>query len=294
MKVEISLGMNCNASCIFCPSSKAIEKNIMPGQIAKKHLLEYFQKGYKEVSFTGGEPTIRKDLFELIGYAKNIGYQTVSITTNMLMLSYPCYVEKLKKSGIDKIVFSIFGFGNKNYEKITGIKKSFEYIKKGIKNLKNNKINSEAYILITKYSKKDLSKIVNFLLKNDIHSFWFWFISTKNLYNQEKDLMPKFSNFKKELFKAIDLIKYNNKNSVKVLHIPLCILDNKNKFYYNERKGKIIMQDLNSCFDLNKESLADYLKISKCKECKKLNVCLGLRKDYYEKFGDKEINPIKI
>ena len=57
------------------------------------------------VIFTGGEPTLREDLPDLIQSAETLGLVT-GIITNGIRLSEPAYLDRLDKSGLDHILLS--------------------------------------------------------------------------------------------------------------------------------------------------------------------------------------------
>ncbi len=287
------MGHDCNAACTFCYSALAKDKLKMPKEKIRFILRDYINKGYKNISFTGGEPTIRKDIFSLIKYAKEIGYDFVELKTNLFMLSHHPFVKKLENYGLDSISFSVFGFGNKIYSKITGINKGYSYLIKALENLKHSSLSLSANILISKYSYKDISKIVDILLSYNIASFCFWYISTNELKGNHTDLLPSFSSFKKTLFSSIKIMISKGKNDIKILHIPPCILEDYAKYYFNERRADITIVDSKSTFNIKDESFSDLIKLDICKSSDKINLCAGLRIDYYRKFGDSEIIPLQ-
>ena len=57
------------------------------------------------VTFTGGEPTLREDLPDLIQYAENLG-QVTGILTHGKQLADPAYLDRLDKSGLDHILIA--------------------------------------------------------------------------------------------------------------------------------------------------------------------------------------------
>ena len=63
-------GNKCNNNCIFCFEKDRIylDKNIKQ----LKSELKLIRKGYSFVNIMGREPTLRKDLIEIIKYAKTI------------------------------------------------------------------------------------------------------------------------------------------------------------------------------------------------------------------------------
>jgi radical SAM protein with 4Fe4S-binding SPASM domain len=81
----IELTSRCNHKCFFCscPWEAGRDKPIneldtLEWKLAMTHLWTY---GVTHVSFTGGEPTLRSDLPQLISHAHDVGY-TVGLVTN--------------------------------------------------------------------------------------------------------------------------------------------------------------------------------------------------------------------
>src|SRR5690349_14564718 len=63
--------------------------------------------GYDAVSFTGGEPTIRRDLLPLLRHAKALGYGDVKVQSNGLLFAEPANVERLLDAGVTRFHVSI-------------------------------------------------------------------------------------------------------------------------------------------------------------------------------------------
>ena len=61
--------------------------------------------GIPHVTFTGGEPTRRKDLVALIGYAQELG-QITGLLTEGRRLADPTYMKSIEAAGLDHILFS--------------------------------------------------------------------------------------------------------------------------------------------------------------------------------------------
>src|SRR4030042_3452821 len=121
-KLALILGYECNNNCIFCYVGD--KKKITPmttGQ-AKDELENGIERGCTIVDFNGGEPTIRKDIFELLRYARIVGYRVISMTTNGRMFYYPDFAEKAVKSGLNSIVFSLHGHNSNLHERLTRVR----------------------------------------------------------------------------------------------------------------------------------------------------------------------------
>jgi len=88
----------CNMDCPFCFSEVKGEAYAPE----MKNLIEKAKSwGEGSILLYGGEPTLRKDLFELIERIKRLGLN-VQILTNGLKLN-PRFIKKLEESGIDRI-----------------------------------------------------------------------------------------------------------------------------------------------------------------------------------------------
>lgn len=70
----------------------------------KTILQKAWDVGIPQVVFTGGEPTLREDLVELITYTQDIG-QVSGLLTNGYRLSDPAYLGQLLQAGLDHIMF---------------------------------------------------------------------------------------------------------------------------------------------------------------------------------------------
>lgn len=66
-------------------------------------LQKAWDAGIPHVIFTGGEPTLRADLVDLIAYTQKIG-QVVGVITDGLRLSETAYLQKLVQSGLDHLM----------------------------------------------------------------------------------------------------------------------------------------------------------------------------------------------
>lgn len=90
----------------------------------------FVQEGVRKVRLTGGEPTVRRDLEEIIRQMKEItGLESVSITTNGLVLTRQ--LVKLQRAGLDGLNISLDTLRPEKYEKITR-RKGWERVIAGI------------------------------------------------------------------------------------------------------------------------------------------------------------------
>lgn len=99
-----------------CALTYHVEDNAMKGVTpldrVKRELLteewgtilnKAWEAGIPQVVFTGGEPTVRPDLPEIIQIAENLG-QVTGLITSGLQLAEPGYLHKLLASGLDHVM----------------------------------------------------------------------------------------------------------------------------------------------------------------------------------------------
>ena len=128
----------CNLSCHLCYiPERAEEKDLTSDQI-KQAIRDY--KG-QLITFSGGEPTLREDLPELISYVREQKKLPMVVTNGVKVADYD-YIKSLKDAGLFGINFSCNGFTNKAF---MGIENApLKDIKmQGLANLKKLKIRTQ-------------------------------------------------------------------------------------------------------------------------------------------------------
>ena len=173
--IRLSISDVCNFKCGYClPDGYKIDKsdnrsflNIEEIRRLAKALSEL---GVSKIRLTGGEPTVRKDFFEIIKIIKeNSGIKKTVMTTNGYRLDK--IADDIKNSGLDGVNISIDSLNADTFKKITGHDR-LEEILKGIKNLqklnfKNIKINA-VLLKGVNDSEKDFDDWAEFLKNNEI------------------------------------------------------------------------------------------------------------------------------
>ncbi len=151
----------CNNNCLFCFSKENLKiKNLSLKEIEEK-LEEGLLEGCKGVIISGGEATIHPKFIQIIGIAKEKGYKYVEVITNGRMLSYPLFIKKIKKKGIDAITFSIHGHDAKTHDSLTRVKGSYNQAIKAISLATKLKIQIKINIVVNKKNIKHLSKMAD-------------------------------------------------------------------------------------------------------------------------------------
>ena len=173
--IRLSITDVCNFKCGYClPNGYQIDKSdnrkFLSSEEIEKLAKGLSELGVSKIRLTGGEPTVRKDFFDIIKILKNkSGIKKTVITTNGYRLDQ--IAEKLVDSGIDGINISIDSLNREIFKNITGHDRLLEILK-GIEklqklNFKNIKINAVLLNGINS-TKKDFKDWSNFIKFNEI------------------------------------------------------------------------------------------------------------------------------
>ena len=173
--IRLSISDVCNFKCGYClPDGYKIDKSdnrtFINTEEIKRLARALSELGVSKIRLTGGEPTIRKDFFEIIKIIKeNSGIKKTVITTNGYKLDK--IANDIKNSGLDGINISIDSLDPKTFKKITGHDRLDEILR-GIKNLqklnfKNIKINAVLLKGIND-SEQDFDTWAQFIKNNEI------------------------------------------------------------------------------------------------------------------------------
>ena len=120
--VLCELTHRCPLSCPYCsnPVQLELKSNELNTNVWKRALTEAVNLGILQAHFSGGEPTARKDLEELVKHAATEGLYTNLITSGVLVNEDR--LKKLYDSGLDHVQISIQDTDPINSEKIAGFK----------------------------------------------------------------------------------------------------------------------------------------------------------------------------
>jgi len=160
---EIAITYRCNLACKFCYASCGCKKQERAEELSAQSLKEILRiiKNEAEVpsvSFTGGEPTLRRDLPELINYAKSLK-MWANLITNATLIDSALAVN-LKAAGLDSAQVSLEAGAAGLHDSIAGKPGAFNLTIEGLKNLKEAGIRVHTNTTISRLNKEHLAGIL--------------------------------------------------------------------------------------------------------------------------------------
>jgi len=289
-ELDIKVGYRCNNSCVFCLNKDKRYFKEFPIKDLKNQINNSAKDGCEKLVISGGEPTISEHFFNLIRLARQKGIKNIEVQTNGRAFYYEGFVKKINR--FRPITFLVsFHFPNlelyKKYSKSNG----FCQVVKGIKNLVRYQQNLTVNTVIMKPNLPYLKWMVGFLKKIGVTKIQYRFIDGKNVMDHYKDFVPRHG----EAVPIIqEIIKKNPDINIGVNEIPICIL------------GEEFLNNLAPSSNPERENLSIGNKVftspqimkhqfifPNCEACIYRINCKGIRKEYYQFYGAKDLKPIK-
>ncbi len=168
-----NMGRRCNLKCIHCyAQSRDIEyKDELTTQQGKELIDDLAQFGSPVILFSGGEPTMRKDLPELAMHARDKGMRAV-ISTNGTLIDEKM-AKVLKDIGLSYVGVSLDGMRETN-DMFRGVPGAYDAALQGMRNCKKEGIKVGLRFTINKRNAQDIPAIFDLLEKEGIPRVCFY------------------------------------------------------------------------------------------------------------------------
>ncbi|MBN2048698.1 MAG: radical SAM protein, partial [Anaerolineaceae bacterium] len=101
-RMDLAITYRCNNNCSHCYNARSRNFPELSTIQWKQVIDQLWAIGIPHIVFTGGEPTLREDLPELIQYAQSRG-QITGINTNGRRLKDPVFLQQLVDAGLDHV-----------------------------------------------------------------------------------------------------------------------------------------------------------------------------------------------
>jgi MoaA/NifB/PqqE/SkfB family radical SAM enzyme len=154
LSAHIKLTENCQARCISCDYWKTRWQESIDTDRAIQLVNEIGGAGIRSLRLTGGEPLLRKDMFQVLKQAKTSSLKSIIIQTNGLLLKK--LHKEVNDSPITKVAVSVDGLEKTN-DLIRGINGYFGLAMEGIRLLRGKQV--ALSVTLNKISAQELSRL---------------------------------------------------------------------------------------------------------------------------------------
>lgn len=184
----------CLLSCIHCRASAIREP--LPGELTTEEgfrLIDQvasFGKPTPTIIFTGGDPLIRKDLFDLLSYAASAGLRFAVSPAVTELLSHAA-LERLKDAGASSISISLDGASAQTHDSIRGKEGTYQRTIEAMKDAASSGLNPQVNTTIMKRNYRELPQIFHLVKTLGIKTWELFFLVKVGRGMEVQDLTPQ-------------------------------------------------------------------------------------------------------
>ncbi len=167
--VYLNVTQTCPLNCNYCFAKTRKSGAELTSQEILSFLVLLKKNDVKLLTFCGGEPLIRSDIFELSKAASDIGLNVSLVTSGQLV---PEHIKNIEDSGVKRIQLSLDGMSSAVHNNIRHPGKPFNKTMDAIEMiLKNRKIRLSVCSTIRQQNLKEIPSIFDFLLNLGVPEF---------------------------------------------------------------------------------------------------------------------------
>jgi uncharacterized protein (DUF362 family)/MoaA/NifB/PqqE/SkfB family radical SAM enzyme len=293
---NIRLGLQCNHHCQFCTVADSDEGTITTEEAISK-INELVSNGVVDLTFTGGEPTLRDDLTELTIYSRSKGIDRIDLQTNGNRFQDLNYVTKLKAAGLRSVTVSLHSHKKDISNRLTN-STDYDSTIIGLKNAVSAGLLVSVSHVINEDNYRELIQFARFIrgISTNI-VLYMGFIRPNGRTLENLRLVPKLADIEKYLH---DTMYYcdMNKFQFQVEGVPLCYMRGYERHSAETHRinsdirmylGKGNVRSL----DLHK-NIHSRLKVkgNNCIKCSLNARCVGVWTEYAQIHSTDELYPI--
>jgi len=171
-----TLTRTCNLRCIHCytDSENVRYENELTTDEGLALLDDLAEFGVPAVLFTGGEPLMRKDVFDLARHASEVGLRPVLSSNGTLIDEQNA--ERIKAAGFAYVGISLDGIGAVN-DRFRGVEGAFERAVRGIRSCVAVGQRVGLRLTLTRHNCEDLERIFDFIEAEDVDRACFYHLA---------------------------------------------------------------------------------------------------------------------
>ena len=197
MKKPVSVMWESTIACgLMCKHCKASAKKTPdPDELTTeegKNLIDQiaaFGSPYPILRITGGNALMRKDIFDLIEYAKDCGL-TVTIAPSTTPHMNRENIIKLKEAGTDVLAMSIDGASPETHDSFRGIPGTFDRLVRAAEIMNDVNLPFRLLTTVTRFNVRELPDILMLSKKLGAIGFYFYMLIPTGRANEEYEITP--------------------------------------------------------------------------------------------------------
>lgn len=302
--LDLSISPRCTNKCIMCPN---VLLKMSP--ISTEDVLEQINKasakGLTRVEFSALEPTLVKDLPDIIAHCKDIGVKEIHMVTNAQPLANKNLCKRLLQAGLTKVTISIHSPDpeieakitrniNALHHKIKGINNLLSYRNKSIQMLGRELFSIHINTVLTPYNSPILDEHLEFLYQLGLTHVNFFYPTISGHHETIFDeASPYFKDLTTPLTRCAEIASEKNIN-LNILDVPPCIAPEALQFIGYRRIKRLFLSPSEESKDHGHTTITrlNKTKRKECSQCRFFWMCEGVLELYVKKRGWEEFIPV--
>jgi radical SAM protein with 4Fe4S-binding SPASM domain len=161
-RMDLALTYRCNNNCSHCYNGRPRNFPELKTNQWKEIIDRVWSLGIPHIVFTGGEPTLRDDLPDLVTHAEANG-QITGLNTNARRLNDTKYLEALVNAGLDHVQITVESHDPVIHDRMVARQGAWEQTIAGLRNVLNTPLYVMTNTTILQENKPYLSDTLDFL-----------------------------------------------------------------------------------------------------------------------------------
>jgi pyruvate-formate lyase-activating enzyme len=290
---DVSLLEACNFGCGFCyrePWAPDFATHEAQAEIDAVARLKH-----SGIALSGGEPTLREDLVELIAYARSRGIRDIQLHSNGWGMVKPGACEALQAAGLTSTMISLHAHTADVFARVTSTRPEyFERTLDAIDRAREAGIHTILSHVVNAYNYEGLPEWVRFVADRfpGIEVFFFFvYPSVKG--QSAQDMYPTLTQVEPywyEALRAVDEVGLHI-NVDSLAGFPMCFMQG---FEHLSKyaSAEDVEREIGAEADDHTLKAPEMRYAPGCEGCKWQSVCPGFWIEYMDRFGDHELQAV--
>ncbi len=295
-RLDLKVGYACNNMCRHCAQgSKRRSLKSKTSEQIQQELRKAFNEGIRSVVFTGGEPTVRKDIISQIRFAKELGYEKIQVQTNARRFASKKFTKATVEAGMNEFSPALNGHIPELHDYLSRVPGAWKQTVQGIRNVREyGDVSIISNTVVTKPNYRFVKNISELLVHLGVNQYQLAFVHpVGSAWINFDSIVPFISLAAPYIHRGLQ-VGMDAGLKVMAEAMPFCLMKG-----YEKQVSELYIPPADVYETEFKIKNWEEWRIhegkwkgEKCKNCRFYNICEGPWKEYVEKRGSAEFIPV--
>ncbi len=291
--LDVIPGYACDARCVFCAVDDRVLSSNQDTQSVKEAITQAMSFGPRALRLGGGEPSLRKDFFELLAHAQTMGIEQIGVQSHGFRFADKAFLTQALDAGLTKLNLSTRGATEALHHQLTRTKDSFDKLCHAVElAARQDGLLLELDLIVLHSTMKQLAEEIRFFHGLGARRFNLWFAGIEGrLKGNPQGMVPRLSVAAPFVTQALDLEQTLEGTQVRAYYMPYCFLKTYESQVWHPLEENALVLTPNARFRLDRSSIEIGIFPQACQDCSFRARCFGINPNYVEHYGSEELRP---